>query len=610
MKGQSTLFLPYFFLAALTILCLVTSCRSNTTANNSVSPVKPDTSRINQLLARADRFNQNNFDSMRYYSKLAFNEASAINDVAGMTKAQTKEAQYLKRSGDYPGAIALCLKLADRYDSLRLWHEEISIMSLLADAYKEMGGEKKTVGYLQKALQISREAKKLAEREQLPGDVVECLNEEGIILRDMSKTISRPDLMDSAFDLYSRGIALINSTGLGKQHLQKLYNNISQVYNEHYRNYPKALESLRLSIDLNNKQGNTIGLTYCYNSMADTYMNMGNLDSALYYARNMLSSSLRLKFPFRIVTAYSLLTQVNSRLARYDSALYYSEQSARLSDSINNVMKGSQIMEMQTRYETDKKTEEISSLNKLNREKNRSLLFMAGAALILLVLLLTVWFLMKRSQRQKKQIAQQSEKLQWMMKELHHRVKNNLQIVSSLLNLQSYKIPDEESASVFRESQLRVQAMSLMHQRLYRVEDASLVNFRLYVEDLAETLLKAYGFDRQSFNMNITVDREMLDVDTVMPLGLLLNEILTNSFKYAYASVKHPLLMISLKTLENKLQLEVADNGPGIPAGEKKGFGQQLIKALTKQLNATCSVHLEQGTRYTLLIPYHKAKTV
>jgi prolyl oligopeptidase len=95
-----------------------------------------------------------------------------------------------------------------------------------------------------------------------------------------------------------------------------------------------------------------------------------------------------------------------------------------------------------------------------------------------------------------------------MMKELHHRVKNNLQIVSSLLSLQTYRLKDEESVSAIRESQLRVQAMSLIHQRLYQVDDVSLVNFKLYLDDLVETLMRSYGYGADDFDLLIKVDKE------------------------------------------------------------------------------------------------------
>ncbi len=198
------------------------------------------------------------------------------------------------------------------------------------------------------------------------------------------------------------------------------------------------------------------------------------------------------------------------------------------------------------------------------------------------------------------------------MKELHHRVKNNLQIVSSLLNLQTYRLKDEESISAIKESQLRVQAMSLIHQRLYQVDDVSKVNFKLYLDDLVDTLMRSFGFNSTDFDLHIHVEKEFLDVDIVMPMGLLVNEILTNSFKYAYKQVKHPSLHISLVSGNQQLHLDIKDNGPGLnrDAAEpsKSGFGKKLIDALSKQLKAIYSVDNEHGTAYHFNIPQQEEK--
>lgn len=280
-----------------------------------------------------------------------------------------------------------------------------------------------------------------------------------------------------------------------------------------------------------------------------------------------------------------------------------------LADSLNNLEKTAQIAEMQTKYEAGKKDAHIEELTELNEVKNQRFWLLAGASLVLAALLFVVWNQKKKSQRQQKMIAEQSERLQWMMKELHHRVKNNLQIVSSLLNLQSYRLKDEESVSAIKESQLRVQAMSLMHQRLYQVEDVSMVNFKLYLTDLTETLMKAYGYNSDEFDLTIDIEKEMLDVDTVMPMGLLVNEIITNSFKYAYKEVKRPALRIQLAGKDKNLVLDIADNGPGIQSADttKAGFGTKLISALSKQLKATYTVDHSAGTAYSFTIPYtHK----
>ena len=594
------------------ILLLFVACKNP--GNNKEAATTPllqkDTAAVSALIKKANTFTQTNFDSLRYYAKQAYDIAVEINFAEGMARAIGIEANYQRRKGNYEGAITTGLKAVQIFDSLRLWKRLVKLKSFLADIYKEMGGEKGTVEYLQKGRELAREALAVAEREKYIDGIAMCLNEEGIILRDMSSVMNRPDLLDSAYNLYKKGVDLVKFSGEGEDNLGALYNNIAQILNEHYKDYDKALDYQVQAVVFNNERNNQASLTYNYNTISEIYINKGDLKQAEEYAHRMLALAIELKVPFRMVDAYGALTKVNKTMGRYDSALYYHELETSLSDSINNLEKSSQIAEMQTKYETGKKEEQIGTLSQANKAKSQRLLIMGAAAGLLLLLLSIVWLQKRKSQQQKQKISQQSEKLQWMMKELHHRVKNNLQIVSSLLNLQTYRLKDEESISAIKESQLRVQAMSLMHQRLYQVEDVSMVNFKLYLDDLVDTLMKAYGYGSDDFDLTINIEKEFLDVDTVMPMGLLVNEIVTNSFKYAYKEVVRPSLSISMCAIDKQLELKIADNGPGMVEIENStaGFGKKLIGALTQQLKATYSVSNTNGTSYTIAIPYNDEK--
>jgi two-component sensor histidine kinase len=151
-----------------------------------------------------------------------------------------------------------------------------------------------------------------------------------------------------------------------------------------------------------------------------------------------------------------------------------------------------------------------------------------------------------------------------MMKELHHRVKNNLQIVTSLLNLQAYRLNDGEAIAAIRQSQQRVHAMSLIHQRLYKTDVSAFVNIREYLTDLSESLLSSYGYDRDSFDLRVSAQEELLDVDKVLLLGLIVNEIVTNAFKYAYKDIANPSLSYRLYGTGDNIVLSVTDQWDGL----------------------------------------------
>lgn len=602
----------FLLLAGLSpvVLTLFSSCNSSG-GSTLTEKVSPDTATVNALLKKASSYNQSKHDSMHLLADSAGKLAAAIHYREGVIRAKGIEASYQKRKGNFPTAASIALEAINAYDSLGRWKEKVRMQNFLADIYKQMG-EGGAIEFLEKGIEISRQSQQLAEEKKYYAGIIDCYNEQGIILRDLSRRTKRKELIDSAFVLYQKAVKIAEENGDDERQLGKLYNNITQVYNEQYADYPKALEYVRKAEAFNKSQNFLNGLSYNYNNMADIYMRMGEYDKAKEHAHKMLAVCAELNAPQRTLNAYNQLTRITKRMKQYDSALYYKEWSAWLSDSLENVEKTSRIADMQTKYETKEKESQISLLSEHNQAQKQRLWMLGGAALILASLAGIFIWQNRRLQQQKKQIAEQSERLGWMMKELHHRVKNNLQIVSSLLNLQTYRLKDEESKSAIKESQLRVQAMSLIHQRLYQVEDVSMVNFKLYLDDLAETLMKAYGYSADDFDLVIKVDKELLDVDTVMPMGLLVNEIITNSFKYAYKDVQRPLLTISLRSGDQQLQLDVTDNGPGmseaVGQNSKPGFGKKLIDALTKQLKAQYTVDNSNGTSYSFTIPYNNEK--
>jgi two-component sensor histidine kinase len=271
------------------------------------------------------------------------------------------------------------------------------------------------------------------------------------------------------------------------------------------------------------------------------------------------------------------------------------------------VAKTNEVIDLQTKYETGKKELEITRLHTEGLAKNKQIVMLAAVLVIFALLVAFMGWLYHRNRKQQQEITAQSGKLEIMMKELHHRVKNNLQIVSSLLSLQTYKVQDEEAVLVLKESQQRVQAMSFIHQRLYKTESLTAVNMKEYLTDLAESLVSSYGYNRDDFDLYISVEKEMLDIDKALPIGLIINELVTNSLKYAYCNIHRPSLNIILRQEEAKLVCSIKDNGIGIDEQQwkqkKNSFGKQLITALCKQLRAQQTLVINKGTEFTITIP-------
>jgi PAS domain S-box-containing protein len=205
-------------------------------------------------------------------------------------------------------------------------------------------------------------------------------------------------------------------------------------------------------------------------------------------------------------------------------------------------------------------------------------------------------------------LRQSLQEKEVLLREVHHRVKNNLQVVSSLLHLQSLHTYDQASAEMFQESQHRVRSMALVHERLYRSNDLAQVDFTEYVETLASSLFQSYKIDGSRINLETNVHEVRLAIDTAIPCGLLINELVSNCLKHAFVGRDQGRVRIELMAAtKSEVLLSIADDGiglaPGIAPGNAKTFGMQVIAALVDQLHGELEIRHNGGTEVRILFP-------
>ena len=195
-----------------------------------------------------------------------------------------------------------------------------------------------------------------------------------------------------------------------------------------------------------------------------------------------------------------------------------------------------------------------------------------------------------------------------LLKEIHHRVKNNLTVISSLLNLQSRYIKDKDDLKMFQESQSRAKSMALIHQRLYDSSDLERINFGDYIRSLANDMFQTYLLDPKQIKLEMDVEDVMLDIDTTIPLGLILNELLTNSMKYAFPEDglydTTGIIRVKLFKMDENYSLIVEDNGMGLPIDinleTTDSLGLQLIYSLSEQLGGNIELNRTNGTSFKI----------
>jgi two-component sensor histidine kinase len=188
----------------------------------------------------------------------------------------------------------------------------------------------------------------------------------------------------------------------------------------------------------------------------------------------------------------------------------------------------------------------------------------------------------------------------WLVKEIHHRVKNNLQTVMGLLGTQSSYLKNEEAITAITDSQHRIQSMSLIHQRLYQTENLSAINMSDYIHELADSLNDSFNVGSRIL-FKLQIQPIELDLEHCIPLGLILNEAITNSFKYAFTAHDQGVISISLTTsFENNFLLVIKDNGKGLPEGfrvnRSDSMGMNLMRGLCEEIGAKFNIYNKHGT--------------
>lgn len=197
------------------------------------------------------------------------------------------------------------------------------------------------------------------------------------------------------------------------------------------------------------------------------------------------------------------------------------------------------------------------------------------------------------------------EEKELLLKEIHHRIKNNLMIISSLLSLQARYLKDKEAFEIFKESENRAKSMALIHERLYRSSNLKEIDMMDYLQTLARGIFTSYS--PPGVKLNFDIDKIKMDIEQAIPVGLIVNELITNSFKHAFPENGEGEVNLKLKSLDGKILLEVSDDGIGFPEDldwqNTESLGLQLVKSLADQINAEVQMISDNGTTFRLTIP-------
>lgn len=405
-------------------------------------------------------------------------------------------------------------------------------------------------------------------------------------------------------------------------------NNVGNVYMEG-KDYPQAISYYERSLGIKQKMNDKRGIAVSMKNIAEAYLGMKNLTKAKEYIDTSLKIAEEIGSKEQLKDAYDILAKMYEQTRNYEEALKYERKLSQAKDSLFSSEKTEQISRMRAIYETEKAEQEtkmaqvksqlelsqkdaaIALLNKDNEIKNAQRNFLGVATASLLLLALMVFYLYRQTQKshqlltEKNQVVEKAlAEREILLKEIHHRVKNNLQIISSLLSLQSKSTQDSSAQDAIAESRNRVKSMSLIHEQLYQVDTMSGVDMKPYLDRLITSLTSSYGIDIERIAVNVQCDPIWLDVDSAIPLGLIINELVSNSMKYAFPGKRSGEITIALLDRKEQLSLTVTDTGVGFSEAQQNGhsFGLSMIRSLMRKLKAEMNMTSTDGTTVQLTI--------
>ncbi|MEM7657523.1 MAG: tetratricopeptide repeat protein, partial [Bacteroidota bacterium] len=428
----------------------------------------------------------------------------------------------------------------------------------------------------------------------------------GKTLNNMADVYAEQGDLEQALSYYEQSMALHEALE-DQNNIAWVEKNIGDIYRKQGKT-DEALAQYQLSLDMWESLQDQRGMAEAATSIGRWYQAVGEYGKARYFGEKALPLAQESGAAQDIRNVAQLLYQTYKATNQAPQALVMHELYLEMRDSLNsedNQRAAIRYQFAQQALADSLVNEQAKALAAQAYESELSqqrigLGFAAGIGLLLSILA----FVLYRNNQSRKQTNQllstqneeieaKSQQNELLLKEIHHRVKNNLQTISSLLYLQSAHIQDADIKQAVAAGRHRVESMALIHQKLYQRENLAAIEMKDYLTNLSRSLLQTFGYQPERIQLQMDMEEIELDVDTAIPIGLIVNELITNSLKYAFPNERQGSIHISLsKHPDEKLELQVADDGVGSANGESgTSFGSQLIQLLTVQLGGS----LEQG---------------
>ena len=398
-----------------------------------------------------------------------------------------------------------------------------------------------------------------------------------------------------------------------------IYCNSGLVYAAQGKKH-KADSLLNLSFKILKANEDFRPIAIIYKELAKINMKNNNIEKAYYNAYNAYKIADSNLLITELKEISLLLSEINNKKRNYKKAYEYLWDYNNYNKKITADSVVSKLAEMRAEFEISQNETEMQYLKDINRFR-LNLLIITLLSLFLIALLTLFLFKVNKKRKQANHqlsgfnqelkqkniiIKQALDDKEVLIKEIHHRVKNNLQIISSIINLQSMQIENTDTQEVFNEMQRRILAISSIHQKLYSGDSVSLINMKDYLGEVVESIHMAFNNNKIDVGYEIAIQNVKLDIDAAVSIGLIVNELTTNAYKYAFKPNRENMLVLTLiQNQQNNIELTFKDNGSGMQKNfdieATESLGLRMVNLLTRQQKGTLEYKNDNGAMFSIL---------
>lgn len=544
--------------------------------------------------------------ALNYYEKsLALHKET--NNKKGMSGVLNNMGLIFNSQGNYSKALEYLTKSLTLKESFGKKEAIATTLVNIGNIFLYQEDYTKALEYYTKALQYQKNTSDLKAK-------ANTLNNIGLVYKNLGD-------FKTSMTYYQRNLALYNKiedkSGIASSYIN--IGNLHKLLGNPKEAIPYFQHSLKLSQETNDKPNianSYINLGAAYGKMSQYELALKNGYIALKLAEEI--GSVRL-----IRDASEVLSQNEKKVGNFEKSLRHFEYYIKMRDSIQGEESKNEVLRQEFEYEYEKQNfaDSIRSVeaekaskaiigakDEQIKEKNRLIWILAIILSIVLILIAVLIITFRKLQKNKRKLLETIDEKETLLREIHHRVKNNLQVVSSLLNMHVRKVKDSASKKILEEGSERLLAMSIIHKNLYPHSDLKTISLDDYLFTLSNQLFENYQLNYSNVELETELEKISVDIDKLIPIGLIVNELISNSMKHAFNESSNAKIFVRLSSGEHEnIELEISDNGKGIDPNlnfdKKDSIGMKLITIFSEKLKSKLSIINESGTKVTLSIP-------